>query len=68
MIYSTNYCLQCDICAADSGMNNPNRFYLHHDAIALGWKFCRRKDGQYARTGGKDYCPKCVPATWTDVP
>jgi hypothetical protein len=63
VIYPLMYALVCDICKNHGG-EHENSFILERDAEANGWQFRRRKDGQRAGRGGKDYCPDCVPSAW----
>ena len=65
MLRELLYAIDCDICGVRFG-EGANSFRLRDRAEAAGWMFRRRKDGQYAKTGGKDYCRACVPATWGD--
>ncbi len=67
MLKELLYALDCDQCGMRFG-EGKNSFRLQNQARDAGWKLRRRKDGQYARTGGKDYCRDCVPAAWQDVP
>jgi hypothetical protein len=67
MLQAWTYRLSCDPCGARLAESN-NRFRLADQARDAGWKLRRRRDGQYALSGGKDYCPACVPETWQNVP
>ncbi|WP_045746419.1 hypothetical protein [Actinoplanes rectilineatus] len=60
MIRSLLYAIICDLCGAEFKQRGANQFLLEDTARQSGWWFRRRKDGQYARRGGKDYCPSCA--------
>jgi hypothetical protein len=50
---------RCDSCGITR--DNANYFALKSQAEGEGWVFGRKKDGERAKRGGKDYCASCKP-------
>jgi hypothetical protein len=65
-VHELLFAINCDLCKVRFG-EGPSRFRLWDEAVAAGWKMCRRKDGAVAQRGGKDYCPFCAAKTFGGV-
>jgi hypothetical protein len=64
VIRPTGHRLTCDVAGCDSVMlsDGDNYFVLIRDAEdRAGWHLGRKRNGDRAKTGGKDYCPQHVP-------
>lgn len=58
-VFAIRFRARCDVCCIERDYDN--RFDLRKILISEGWVFDRKKNGERALRGGKDYCAGCKP-------